>query len=91
MLINDVRLALRLTTNAFDGEIADLIDACKLDLSISGVVNIEETDSLIKRAILVYVKTHFGMHNDSFEKFEKAYDLLKKHLVLSTDYNEVAP
>lgn len=91
MLIDDVRLALRLTTQAFDAEIQDLIDASKTDLSISGVVNIDEADPLIKRAITVYVKTHFGMHNDSFDKFDKAYDMLKKHLVLSVDYNEVTP
>ena len=49
-MLDDVKLALRISNQAYDVEIADLIDAAKLDLQISGVNKIDETDPLIKRA-----------------------------------------
>lgn len=87
MLLGDVKLALRIKTTALDTEITDLIEACKLDLSISGIVVIDETDSLIKRAIILYCKANFGLNEKDNEKYQKSYDLLKEHLALCSDYN----
>lgn len=89
-LINDVKQALRITTNSLDTEVTDIIAAAKLDLNISGVKVIVETDSLIKRAIIIYAKANFGLENNESEKYQKSYDLLKEHLALCGDYN-VAP
>ena len=89
-LLDDVRLALRVTSTVFDDEIQDLIDACKFDLATSGIIT-TETDKLIKRAITIYVKSNFGMSNDNADRFDKSYELLKQHLVLSSDYKEVTP
>lgn len=86
-LLNDVKQALRITTNSLDTEITDIIASAKLDLSISGVKVIVETDSLIKRAIIIYVKANFGLENNDSEKYQKSYDLLKEHLALCGDYN----
>ena len=36
-ILNKVKLALRIVTDAFDSEIEDLIKACLLDLKIAGV------------------------------------------------------
>lgn len=36
-MLQKVKLALRIKSNKFDDEIQDLISACKIDLSISGV------------------------------------------------------
>ena len=88
-LKDDVKSALRIKSNTFDPEIDDLISAAKLDLSISGVKKIIETDALIKRAIIIYSKSHFGLENKDSEKYQKAYDLLKEHLALCGDYNVV--
>lgn len=93
-ILDDVKLSLRVTTDAFDIEIQDLIDAARLDLIQSGVsstkVN-DDTDALIKRAITVYVKGNFGYDNPEAERFQESYRMLKIHLALAGDYAEVIP
>lgn len=76
-------------TQAFDEEIKSLISACLLDLSISGV---EKTDDdLIKRAVGIYVKAHFGSENPDREGLIQCYDALKIHLALSQKYGDELP
>ena len=77
------------STTAFDEEIENLISACLLDLDLSGVVKLD--DHLIKRAVGVYVKAHFGSENPDSEGLIKVYDSLKTHLALSKKYGEVLP
>lgn len=89
-MLDDVKLALRISNQAYDVEIADLIDAAKLDLQISGVNKIDETDPLIKRAIIVYVKAHFGYDNPDAERLQQSYVLLKQHLSMAGDYDVVS-
>lgn len=89
MLLNDVKLALRISGSDFDIEIQDLIEAAKADLILSGVHKdkVMDTDPLIKRAIIVYCKAHFGYDDPKVaERFEQAYFSLKHHLTLSTEY-----
>lgn len=93
-LLDDVKLSLRVSTVVFDAEIQDLIDAAKIDLIQSGVAADKannETDAIIKRAITVYVKGHFGYDNPEAERFLTSYSMLKDHLALSGDYGEVYP
>lgn len=86
-LIDDVKLSLRLTTNAYDAEITDLIAAAKTDLGLAGVLNNTlDSDPLIKRAIMSYCKAHFGFGNADYSKLIEAYEMLKNHLSLSADY-----
>ena len=88
-MLDKVKLTLRIKNTALDAEINDLIEACKLDLSISGIKIINETDVLIQRAIIVYCKANFGLDNKDSDKYQNSYDLLKEHLALCSDYNEV--
>ena len=55
-LLNSCKLALRLSNDAYDNEVNDLIEACKLDLKLSGVASsrIVEGDPIIKQAIKTY-------------------------------------
>lgn len=46
-------------------------------------------DSLIKRAITLYVKANFGWDNPDAERLQQSYLMLKQHLSLSGDYNVV--
>jgi hypothetical protein len=85
-LINKVKTSLRVTHNSLNGEIQDLIDAAKSDLELSGVEVIDETDSLIIRAVTVYCKANFGWDNPDMLKFQQSYDSLKNHLTMSEDY-----
>lgn len=88
-LIDDVRLNLRITSTAFDAaEIQPLIDACKIDLKLSGVNVIDDSDPLTKRAVILYAKANFGYSADS-EKYQKAYNMLKNSMALSGDYTVV--
>lgn len=85
-MLDKVKLALRLKTNAFDEELKDLISAAIADLSLSGVYDIQEDDPLIVRAIIVYCQAHFGANADS-DRYLKSYTMLKEHLALSLKYN----
>lgn len=86
-MLEKVKLALRIKSNILDLEIEDLIEACKIDLSISGVKKIEESDPIINRAIILYCKANFGLENKDSDKYQKSYDLLKQSLSLCGDYN----
>ena len=100
--LDDVKQHLRISTDALDTEIQDLIDAAKADLELSGVdgdkiitddvveegETTAEADPLIRRAITVYCKAHFGYDNPDHERLAKAYDMLKRHLPLADDYRE---
>lgn len=89
MMLEDVKTALRISGNDIDGEILDLIEAAKADLILSGVHKdkIVDTDPLIKRAIIVYCKAHFGYDDPKIaERFEQSYISLKQHLTLSAEY-----
>lgn len=77
------------TTEAFDEEIKSLIEACLLDLKISGVGEVE--DELIKRAVGIYVKAHFGSENPDRDGLIECYKSLKIHLALSQKYGDELP
>lgn len=88
-ILDDVKTALRISNTAFDGEITDLISAARSDLKLSGVLESkvnDDTDALIKRAIVVYCKSNFGWNNPDAEKLQQSYDMLKMHLSLSQEY-----
>lgn len=93
-IIDDVKLALRISqaNDAFDGEIDDLITAARADLVLSGVdpdKARDDDDPLIKRAITIYAKAHFGWDNPDAERLLQSYDMLKMHLTLSGEYHAV--
>ena len=92
-MLQDIKDALRVSGTSLDTEIQDLIDAAKADLRLTGVHpdRIVDTDPLIKRAITVYCKAHFGYEEPAqAELFMKSYNALKVHLALSREYTEVA-
>jgi uncharacterized phage protein (predicted DNA packaging) len=88
-ILDDAKLALRISNTAFDSEVNDLISAARQDLILSGILDTkanDDADPLVKRAITVYCKANFGFDNPEAERLQKSYDLLKMSLVLSTDY-----
>ena len=84
-MLDAIRLSLRLTVNDFDTEITDLIESCKYDLKLAGIVEIPDNDPLILRAVTLYAKGHFGFA-DIGETYLKAYEHLKISLCLSGEY-----
>lgn len=88
-LIDNAKLALRIRTEAFDPEIADLIEAAKADLGIAGVILPEPLDKLCERAIITYVKLHFGdLEEQQAKRLEASYDAQKGQLAIATGYTE---
>ena len=85
-MLEKVKTSLRINNVALDAEVQGLIDAAKDDLRISGVLVVDETDSLIIRAITTYCKANFGWNNPDAEKLRESFESIKNHLSLSTDY-----
>ena len=71
-----IRQRLRLTTDDFDNEITDLINAARADLALGGVVKAVET----------YVKAEFGLDNDDAERYRASYKEQRNGLTLSDKY-----
>lgn len=88
-LLNDIKVLLRISNSPYDSEISDLIAACRKDLLIAGVLStktVDDTDPLIKRAVSIYVKAHFGWDNPDKEGLLQSYNSLKSHLSQSSEY-----
>ena len=81
--LDNVKMALRITTTAYDSELTYLIAAAKLDLGIAGVVVPETLDAIVERAIITYCKLHFGIPDDA-ERLQRSYDEQKAQLVTAT-------
>lgn len=84
-MLDAVKMALRITTDAFNDELNALINAAQLDLGVAGVVLPETIDALVKVAIITYCRLHFGQPDD-FDRLKKSYDEQKAQLSMSTGY-----
>lgn len=83
---NAVKLALRLTTDAYNAQLDDLIDAALLDLRVAGVVNESGTDNkLIRQAVVTYCCLHFGSPTD-YDRLKQSYDEQKAQMATCTGY-----
>lgn len=86
-ILAKVKMALRITTNAFDDELNGLIAAAMIDLGIAGVVLPSTLDEIITQAIITYCKMSFGLPED-YDKLKKSYDEQKAQLSNATGYTE---
>lgn len=86
-MIDDVKIALRITTNAYDSELNTLIDSAKLDMGVAGVVIPSVIDALVTRAVVTYCKMSFGIPED-YDRLKRAYDEQKAQLVTCTGYTD---
>lgn len=103
-MLSETKMALRIKTDIYDGEIARLIEAAVGDL---GIVDVEAagvrlsiaatttgetvtdnstiTDQLLIRAIITYVRLHFGSPDD-YDKLERSYNEQKAQLITASGY-----
>lgn len=86
-MLNKVKLALRITTDVFDTEINDLINAALLDLGFAGVVKDDTEDPLVNRAVITYCKMNFGAPEE-YERLKRSYDEQKAQMSTATGYTE---
>lgn len=83
-----VKLALRIGTDAFDDELKNLIDAAVADMGIAGIIDIDTTDDpLIKTAVCTYCKLHFGIAEDA-DRLQRSYDEQKGQLSTASGYTD---
>ncbi len=86
-MIEKVKLAMAITTNAYDDELSDLIDAALLDLGIAGVDNTLINDKMVQRAVITYCRMMFHSPAD-FDNLRWAYEQLKGQMAIATGYTE---
>lgn len=87
-MLNLVKMALRISTDAYDDELNSLIASAVDDLGIAGVTDIDTTnDPLIKTAVCTYCKIHFGIADDA-ERLQKSYDEQKAQLSMATGHTD---
>lgn len=86
-MLNRVKMALRITTNAFDDEITGLINSALGDLGLVGIsqASLNTADELVTTAVITYVKLHFGEPSDP-DRLKKSYDEQKAQLITATGY-----
>ena len=88
-MLEKVKVALRLTTDAFDDELTSLIEAAQLDLGIAGIVAATLPDVLVQRAIITYCRVHFGNLDDGeWDRMKRSYDEQKAQLQTATGYTD---
>lgn len=91
-MLQDVKLALRVSNDIFDDEINLLIESAKQDLKTGGInpdmlEEKENIDPMLKTAIITYCKASFGMANPDSEKYMESYEMQKIKLSLSGVHN----
>jgi len=85
-LLTKAKVALRVTTNAFDEEITDIIQAGYLDLTTRGVIiDTENLSPLVLRALMTYVRLQFGTPENP-ERLKESYEEQRGQLMTTTGY-----
>ena len=84
-MIDKVKIACRVKTDAYDSQLTDLIESAKLDLGIAGVVVPAPLDALVERAICTYCEMSFGIPED-YELLKRSYDEQKSQLSNASGY-----
>lgn len=85
-MLEAVRIALRITTNAYDDELQALIKAALCDIGLVGV----DTEKLIGNPLVVqavktYVRMNFGSPSD-YDRLKRSYDEQKAQMQTATGY-----
>lgn len=85
-MLQAVKLALRVVTDAYDNEITALINSAISDIGITGtdsesLVN----DPLVTQAIKTYVRLNFGSPSD-YDRLKRSYDEQKAQLQTCSGY-----
>ncbi len=85
-MLSAVKLALRISTDAYDDEIQALINAAFADLGIAGIdANTMEQDPLVVQAVKTYVRMSFGSPSD-YDRLKRSYDEQKAQMQTATGY-----
>ena len=83
-IVEKVKMARRIKTNAYDSEIRDLVEEALLDLNSIGIHG-DVQDPLIRRAVRTYCLLSFGQP-ENYSELKAAYDEQKAQLQMSSGY-----
>lgn len=87
-MLDVVKMALRVTTTAYDDELNSLIISAQRDLGVAGV-EYPTSDELISTAVVTYCKMHFGKPTDTeYRNLKASYDEQKAQLSMCTGYTD---
>lgn len=88
-ILEHVKMALRITSTAYDGELTGLINAAVIDLGIAGVNESRNTldDPIIIQALTTYCKMNFGTVDD-YNRLKASYDEQKAQLSMADGYTD---
>ena len=84
-ILDAVKMALRIVTDAFDTELNDLIVAALYDMTLAGISNQDTSDPLVRRAIITYCRLNFGQPDD-YDRLKRSYDEQKAQMGMATGY-----
>lgn len=83
-----VKMALRITTDAYNTELNSLINSAEMDMGIAGV-EYTSADAVVNQAIITYCKMHFGKPTDTeYKNLKTSYDEQKAQLGTATGYTD---
>lgn len=87
MTVERIKVDLRISHNALDGDISDMIDACLRDLRVTaGVEDPDESDPLILSAIKLFVRASYTDDTKKAADYQTRYDAMKASLTMATGY-----
>ena len=86
-MLSAAKMALRITTTAFDSEITSLLNAALLDLGVAGVIVPAEANALVQQACITYVRANFGQPDD-YDRLKRSYNEQKAQLSTCTGFTD---
>lgn len=88
-LIEKVKLSARISGDAFDDDVKDIIESAREELVQAGVSRVKaesDDDPLIIRAVTIFAKANFGIDSPNAYRFQSSFESLKRHLSMAGDY-----
>lgn len=89
-MLEKVKKALRIVTDAFDDELNNLISAGLIDLGFGGAMDevlTANADPVVTQAVITYCKMNFGLPED-YDRLKMSYDEQKAQLGTATGYTD---
>lgn len=86
-LLLKIKINLRISHNALDGDLEDTVSSCLADLQVCGVQATPD-DPLILNAIKLYCRKEYTDDISKAAEYQKRYDALKSCLMMASGYRE---
>lgn len=93
-LLDKVKVACRVTSDAYNDELTDLISAALADIGIPDInadllTDTESLMPLVQRAVITYCKMNFGyatLAEDQYDHLKASYDEQKAQMLMNSNY-----